>query len=83
MFDSFITSLFTINKLLKKVVKETYENNESCVRMEEGRSGWLKQRNELRQGSALSPLLFMIVLNEMIEGVARTNEEKMEGFHAI
>lgn len=59
-------------------VKDKYKSSASCVRVIEGRSGWLKQRNGLRKGNALSPLLFIIELDEMMVVVARIIEGENE-----
>lgn len=60
-------------------VREMYEGSESCVKVGVERSGWLRQESGLRQGSALSPLLFIVVMDELMERVARRiGEDKMK-----
>ena len=59
-------------------IKEMYQGSVSCVKIGGERSNWLRQRSGLKQGSALSPLLFICVMDEiMVEVAARTREKHM------
>ena len=60
-------------------IREMYNGSVSCVKVGGERSDWLKQKNGLRQGSALSPLLFIVVMDDIMTKVAQEiGEGKMK-----
>lgn len=59
-------------------VKQMYCGNVSCVSVGEGRIEWFKQVCGLKQRSALSTLLFILVTDDIMTEVAgKLEEEKM------
>ena len=56
-----------INMDLMECIKSTYSRTLSYVRVRHGKSNMFTCRNGLKQGCALSPLLFNIMLDEMIK----------------
>ena len=60
-------------------VREIYNGSVSCVKVGEERSDWLEQKNGLRQGGALSPLLLIVVMDDIMTKVAQViGEGKMK-----
>ena len=60
-------------------VKETYDGSVSCVKVGSERTEWFEQRSGLKQGSTLSPLLFIMTMDEISSGVAeKVGEDKMK-----
>ena len=48
-----------------RVVKDMYDNAKTCVRAPVGDTEYFPVEVGLHQGSALSPFLFVVILNEM------------------
>ncbi|KAJ8888972.1 hypothetical protein PR048_008466 [Dryococelus australis] len=63
----------TVTKEITDRVKEKYYRIMSCVKVGEEKSDWFEQRSGLKQGNALSPLLFIVVM-----GCEITRLEKKE-----
>ena len=60
-------------------VREMYRGSRSCVKVGSERTDWIEQRSGLKQGSAISPLLFIAVMDEvMIKVARRIGEENMK-----
>jgi exonuclease III len=60
-------------------VRSTYVESESCVKTALGRTKGFKIRSGLKQGSALSPLLFIITMDRVTWEVAeKLGEQKMK-----
>ena len=47
-------------------VKEMYDGSVSCVKEGSERTDWFEQRSGLKQGSTLSPLLFIVTMDEIL-----------------
>ena len=58
-----------VSKGLVDRIKSTYRQSLGCVQTRGGRTNWFEMKNGLRQGSVLSPLLFIIVMDELIKVV--------------
>lgn len=67
-----------VNRGLIERVKSMYNVCESCVKTQEGMSGWFHISQGLRQGSVLSPLLFIIVMDDIHNKVKAETEERMD-----
>uniref|UniRef100_A0A1W7R9N5 Endonuclease-reverse transcriptase HmRTE-e01 n=1 Tax=Hadrurus spadix TaxID=141984 RepID=A0A1W7R9N5_9SCOR len=52
-----------ISKELIEMIKDMYEGCKSCVRTRVGTTEWFEVKTGLRQGSVLSPLLFIITMD--------------------
>lgn len=52
-----------------EMVREMYEGSQSCVKTGVGCSEWFEIRNGMRQGSALSPLLFIVAMDGIQKAV--------------
>ena len=60
-------------------VKEMYCGSVSCVKVGGERTDWFRQMSGLKQGSALSPLLFIVVMDEVMTRIAgKIGEDKMK-----
>jgi Reverse transcriptase (RNA-dependent DNA polymerase) len=55
-------------------IRSTYEKNTSCVQTAVGRSEWFSVREGVRQGSVLSPSLFIIVMDELLRAVEENED---------
>ena len=64
----------TINR-----VKEIYDGSVGCVKVGRERTDWFEQRSGLKQGSTLSPLLFIATMDEISTRVAeKMGDDKMK-----
>ena len=52
-----------MNEWTIHMIKEMYEGSRSCVKTKVGRTEWFEIDNGVRQGSVLSPLLFIMVMD--------------------
>lgn len=60
-------------------VKEMYFGGMSCVKVGGERTDWFKQTSGLKQGSALSTLIFVVVMDEiMMQVEEKIGEDKMK-----
>jgi hypothetical protein len=60
-----------VSNSLTDRIQSTYEKNVSCVQTNVGRSEWFEVREGVRQGSVLSPSLFLIVMDELLRAVEK------------
>jgi Reverse transcriptase (RNA-dependent DNA polymerase) len=58
-----------VERGLRDRIMCTYESSESCVQTQLGKSKWFQVKDGLRQGSVLSPCLFVIVMDEILRRV--------------
>ena len=56
-----------------RVVQDMYEGSKTAVRCAVGKTDWFKVEVGLHQGSALSPLLFAIVMDRLTDEVRLDN----------
>ena len=70
---------YQVPAMLLRAIKGMYWECESRVRSEEGRELWFNVKSGVRQGSGLSPLLFIIYMDRIMREVCR-NEEKVTTF---
>ena len=56
-----------IGEEIIQMIKAMYSNCSSCVKTQVGRTGWFDIENGLKQGSVLSPLLFILVMDDMLK----------------
>jgi hypothetical protein len=56
-------------------IKSTYDNSISCVQTTAGFTEWFPIKEGVRQGSVLSPTLFVIVMDELLRKVEPHEEE--------
>ncbi len=69
-----------VSNTLVERIKSMYQRCESCVQTSHGLSEWFKVSIGLRQGSVLSPILFDVVMDEMLRRVdPRMEEEEGQG----
>lgn len=64
-----------VPKYLIDKVKMLYQKCYSCVQIGNGRSEWFETKRGVQQGSALSPLLFVIVMDKVIKSIKKTDSE--------
>lgn len=50
-----------------EILQAMYDKSFSCVQTEVGRTEWFRNVTGLRQGSVLSPLLFIMVMDEIVK----------------
>ncbi|XP_060776632.1 uncharacterized protein LOC132886093, partial [Neoarius graeffei] len=60
-----------------RVVQDMYENSETAVRCAVGTTEWFKVKVGLHQGSALSPFLFAIVMDSLMDEVRQESPWNM------
>ena len=56
------------------MIKSTYKEHTETYQVGRERTKAAKMDNDLRQGSVLSPLLFIIYVNQLIENIIKTHE---------
>lgn len=62
------------NSLIRKI-QLLYEDCESCVQIGNGRSEWFRTKRGVQQGSALSPLLFIALMDVIIKEIKAAESE--------
>ena len=61
-------------------VKMLYEKTSSCVQVGCGLSDWFETKRGVQQGSALSPILFIIVMDAIIKNLKEKGQENLHAF---
>ena len=61
-------------------VKMLYDDCYSCVQVGNGYSDWFQTCRGVQQGSALSPLLFITIMDEIIKEVKQTTNMDLKAF---
>lgn len=60
---------------LMRKVQMLYEHCTSCVQLGDGHSSWFQTKSGVQQGSALSPLLFITVMDDIMKNIKKTSGE--------
>ena len=55
-------------------VKQLYRDTKSCIQIQASRSDWFETRSGVQQGSCLSPLLFISIMDDIIKSVKERDQ---------
>ena len=62
-----------ISSKMIRALRSLYNNVQSCIKLNGFLSGWFSVNNGLKQGCVISPLLFNIFINDLIDAVKKLN----------
>ena len=68
-----------VDKKIRKVIENLYENTQFIVEIEGVESEWTQQATGIRQGCPLSPYLFLVVMTVLFHDVHEITEAGMVG----